>query len=91
MAIFINTTESIGIILAGGTQTLTGSIIATLFLVLAFIFVLCIMFNIPLEFSAVLIFPLIISMAAFYSQFLILVVGFGIYFSIIIAKNFIFR
>jgi len=89
--IFINATESIGIILAAGTAGITGSVVATLFAILLFLMVVALMFGIPLEFLAVLILPFCISCAAFYGNFIIPVIVILMFVSMLIAKNWLFR
>jgi len=89
--IFINETGVIGSILAAGTQNLTGSIMATLFFVLIFLVVICIMFNIPLEFAALLLLPFCLGVGAFYSSFIIPITIILIFVSALVAKNWLFR
>lgn len=89
--IFVNATESLGVILSQGTTTVTGSIVATLFIILLFLIVVALMFSIPLEFLAVLILPFCLGIGAFYGDFIIPITLILIYVSTIIAKNWIFR
>jgi hypothetical protein len=91
MALFINTTETIGIILGSASTTTTGSLFGALLLVMIILIAMAFMFNIPLEFTAVLFLPLVLGCMAFYSQFLATGGVFLIYVSIIITKNFIFK
>ena len=88
---FINESGEIASILMRGTTTLTGNLTATLLLFLIILFVLCIMFTIPLEFAAVIILPFCISVAAYYSEFVGPVVTIIVYLSTILAKNWLFR
>lgn len=88
---FMNWTETIGIILKAGTQTVTGDIISTLFLVLIFLFAICIMFSIALEWIAIIILPLCLAMASEYNNFIGPVTVIIIYISMIITKNWIFK
>jgi len=88
---FINATEAIGVIVQSGTETVTGSIIATLFLILLFLIILCVMFSIPLEFAAIILLPFCISVAAYYSSFLLAVTLIAIYLSALVAQHFIFK
>lgn len=88
---FINQTDVIGTIMSSGTETLTGSMVATLFFVLLVLILIAFMFGIPLEFMAVLILPFCIAVAAFYSNFLIAVIVILILVASIIAKNWIFK
>lgn len=88
---FLNETGTIAVILAAGTQNLTGSMVATLFLILAFCLAISLMFGIPLEVFAIIILPLNLSMAAYYSSFITPLIVILIYLSMIIAKNWLFR
>jgi len=88
---FINVTGSIGQIISAGTINVTGSVVATLLLVLVFLVIVCVMFGIPLEFASVLLIPFCISVGAYYSNFLGPLIIILIYVSTLIAKNWIFR
>jgi len=88
---FINVTESIGVILQAGTQNITGSIFATLLLILMFLFVIAIMFSIPLEYISILILPYCLACASYYGNFVAPVGIILIYVSTIITKNWIFK
>lgn len=88
---FINMSGTIGLILAAGTQNLTGDLVATLFLILLFLIVIAFMFQIPLEFLSVLILPFCLSVGAFYSNFMIPIIVILLYVASLIAKNWLFR
>lgn len=88
---FINQTGLIGTILDGGTQNATGSMVATLLLILLFLIVICFMFGIPLEFIAVVLLPICITMASYYSDFFKPLIVFLIYLAMILCKNWIFK
>jgi len=89
--IFINTTDVIGVILASGTETLTGSMVATLLLILIFLMVVAMMFQIPLEFLSVIILPFCIAIGSYYSNFILPITIIILYISFIIAKNWLFK
>lgn len=89
--VFINTTETIGLIIGAGTTNLTGSIVATLLLILLFLLAVCLMFGIEFELTAVIILPLCLAMGSYYSNFMGPIIVILIYASTIIAKNWIFR
>lgn len=91
MVLFINQTESIGIIIQAATQNLTGDIVGTFFLILLCIMALAIMFGIPLEFTAIIVLPLCIVIGAFYSNFMIAVAGIVLFLAFILAKNTFFN
>lgn len=88
---FINTTDTLGTILDAGTQNATGSLMATLLFILLFLVVICLMFSIPLEFISIIILPLCLSCASYYSDFFKPLIVIIIYVSMIIAKNWLFR
>jgi len=88
---FINESGILGVVLAAGTTNLTGNIVASLLLIMAFLFAVCIMFGIELEYTAIIFLPLCISIGAYYSKFLVIIIVILIYVSTLIAKNWIFR
>jgi len=91
MVTYINETGITGIVIEGIIANVTGSMFLTLLIALALIIVFALMFRIPLEFTALLIFPLIIGFfvyggAAFGSVLGIIL----IYLAVLLAKNFFF-
>ena len=88
---FINQSGTVGTILQSGTETLTGSMTATLLFILLFLVVMAMSFGVPLEFISVIILPFCISVGAYYSNFLLPVVMIIIFVASIIAKNWLFR
>jgi hypothetical protein len=91
MVDFINASGTIGMIISSGTNTLTGSVVATMFFILLFLITMALMFGIPLEFLVVLILPFCIGVASYYSNFMLPVVIILLYVSMIIAKNWLFK
>jgi len=87
----LNLSQPLGIIIARGTETVTGGVVATFFVIILFLLVLCAMFSIPFEFSAILILPLCIAISAFYTSFLLLVILIALYAAALIANHFIIR
>jgi len=88
---FINWTGTIGKILIAGTEGVTGSLFSTLLLIMIFIFIICMMFSIALEYTAILILPLCLACASYYSNFVAPLTVILIYISFIITKNWIFK
>ncbi len=88
---FINTTETLGIILGRGTEYTTGSIFLTLFILMLFIVAIGLMFGIKLEFTAILILPLLLSYMAYYSEFIVIGSIIFIYLALIVTQRFIFK
>lgn len=88
---FINASETIGMIIAGGTTNITGDIVATMFMILLTLMASAMMFGIPLEFMAVLILPFCLVVAAFYGNFMVAVIIILTFISMIIARNWLFK
>jgi len=88
---FINTTDIIGVIIGEGTKNATGNLMATLLFIFLFLIVVCIMFGIPLEFIAVILLPICLASASYYSDFFKPLIVIIIYVSMIIAKNWLFK
>ena len=89
--VFLNITEIIGRVINVISTNFTGSIVGTIMLILIFLIVICVMFDIPLEFLSVIILPFCIVCASYYSYFMLPIVVICLYVSILIAKNFLFR
>ena len=50
--VFINASQSLGLILLHGSQNVTGGIVVTLFFVFILLIIIAMMFSIPFEFTA---------------------------------------
>jgi len=87
----VNQTGSLGVILSAGTLSLTGSMVATLFLILMFLIAIAMMFRIPLEIIALLVLPFCLGVGAYYSNFMIVIVGILAFLSMMLAKNWLFK
>lgn len=88
---FINQTDVIGRIMESGTNTLIGSMVATLFFILLLLIVIAFMFGIPLEFMAVIILPFCLALGSYYSNFYAPIIIIIIFVASIIAKNWMFK
>lgn len=88
---FINATETIGVIMAAGTTGITGGVVATLFMILFILMVIALMFGIPMEFLIVLILPFCLVCAAYYSNFYVAIILIILFVSMLMAKNWLFR
>lgn len=88
---FINWTESVGIVIGNATQYTTGSMFLTLLFILMILIGLALMFGIKLEFTAILILPLMLGYMAYYSEFVAVGMVIIIYLGLLITKNFLFR
>lgn len=88
---FINMTESIGIIIGSATTTTTGSLYLTLLLVIVIIMAVAMLFNIRLEFTSIVILPMILGYTSYYSEFVTMLLLLLTYFAMLITKNFLFK
>lgn len=88
---FLNMTDSMGIILGRATEFTTGSMFVTLFIFMIICLAVCILLQIPMEFSAILILPLVLGCMAQYTEFIATGAILIIYLSILITKNFILK
>lgn len=88
---FINETGIIATVLAAGSVNITGNVVATLFLILIFLFGVAIMFRIPLELFFLIILPFCLAVGAFYSSFMVPIIVIMIFLSALVAKNWLFR
>lgn len=88
---FINQTGLIGVWLGNSTTYTTGSIFLSLFILLVVLLAIAFLFRIRLEYTAILILPLLISYMAYYAEFIAVGTIILIYLAIIITKNFIIR
>lgn len=92
MVLFINTTETVGIILGSATTYTTGSMFISLLILMLAIVAMAIMFGIQLEYTAILILPLLLSYMAFYGgEFAIISLVIMIYLALIFTKKFILQ
>lgn len=89
--VFINWTESIGIVIGNATQYTTGSMFLTLMAILMLLIGLALMFGIKLEFTSLLILPLLLGYMAYYTEFIATGGVIIIYLGLLITKNFLFR
>lgn len=91
MVLFLNMTESIGIVLGNATTYTTGSMFLTLLIVMLIIIAIAIMFGIQLEYTMILLLPLLISYMAFYGEFVTIGSVILIYLAFVFTKKFILR
>lgn len=91
MVLDINATETIGIIIFSGTNTVTGNLFLTLLTIMLFLFCLAIAFRIPIEFTLILFLPLVFGYMSFYSEFIATGSILLIILSFMVTKNFLFK
>jgi hypothetical protein len=88
---FMNCTETIGILVGTATQTTTGSLFYTFLMILLMIIAVAFLFGIKLEWTMVIVFPLLLAYMAYYSEFIGIGVVILIYLIIILTKTSMFR
>lgn len=87
----INTSGEIGVILEYLTYNVTGSLFLSLLAFMFVLFALALAFRIPIEWTAVIVFPMILVLVATTTQFLPILGVFIIYLGIIVSKNFFYK
>lgn len=88
---FMNSTETIGILIGTATTYTTGSLFLTLFLVMLGLLAVAFMLQIPLEWSGIIILPLLLSYMAYYGEFISIGLVILIYLAIIFTRKFFLR
>lgn len=77
-------------LLNGLTANVTGSVFLTLLLITILIIFFAFAFRIPIEFTVILVFPLMIGFAAYYTTYMAVAGVAMIYLALLVAKNFFF-
>lgn len=88
---FINTTETIGIIIGTASEVTTGSLFLTLMLLLVFLVAFGLLFGIKPEYISILILPYCLACMAYYSDFVAPGGTILIYVAFILTKNYILK
>lgn len=89
--VFLNTSETIGILIGTATTYTTGSMFLTLFIIMVTIIAVAMLFGIRMEFTAILILPLLLTYMAYYGEFIVIGALILIYLALIFTQKFIFR
>lgn len=89
--VFLNMTETIGIILGNASTTTTGSLFLTLFLVMLLLIVVSIFFGIQLEYISIILLPYLLAVAGQYQNFVAPLGVVLIYLATIVTKVWIFK
>lgn len=88
---FLNVTESIGIVMGNLSQYTTGSLVVSIILLTIVLLAICIMFGIQLEWTVIIILPLLLACMSYYKDFW----GFGamalVYLATIFTLNWLFK
>lgn len=88
---FINWTDSIGIIVGRASEVTTGSLVLTLGMLLIVLLAFAIMFGIALEWTAIIVLPLLLGYASYYGEFWGVLGLIFIYLSLVFTQRFIFK
>jgi hypothetical protein len=88
---FLNETGIIGTILISATNNITGSLFLTLLLLVIIIMVIAALFRLSLEWTAILIMPLLIVLMSYEGLFLPVGGVFLLYLAVLLGKNFFFK
>jgi hypothetical protein len=89
--IFYNSSGSFGLIIDAWTYNVSGDLFLTLLGFVLIILAFCFMFRIPLEFSAIIILPILIVAMSWSSEFLAIGGLTLVYLGILVAKWFIIK
>ena len=88
---FMNISQTVGSVIMAGTEQTFGSIVLSLGVILLILLALAVLFHIPLEFTAIIFIPLLLSYMAYYGQFLAIGTVFFIYIALIFTRKFLFK
>jgi len=88
---FLNCSQVIGQVIQGTTQYTTGSLFLSFFFVMLFIVAVALMFRVPIEYTMILILPLMLALMAHFQDFIAFGAIMIIYLSILITKNYILK
>jgi hypothetical protein len=86
-----NSTQVIGQIIESATLNVTGSLYLTLLGVILGLVLICLLFRIPIEFTAIIVLPLMLGLMAYMSEFRIIGGVTLIYLGVLLGKNFFFK
>lgn len=89
--LFINQSTSLGMVFDAWTYNVTGDIFLTLLSLMILVIAFCLMFKLPLEFSAIIILPLLLVGMAWTSDLLTIGGLALIYIAILVAKWFFIK
>lgn len=88
MTTFFNSSDTFGQVLLYMTTDITGSLFISLLLIMVIMIAFALALRIPVEFTAILLIPLFLTLMAFSSDFLAIGGILLIYLGILTAKNF---
>ena len=89
--VFMNMTETVGIVMGQASTYTTGSMVASLLVVLIFLLAIAMMFGIPIEYTVVLVYPYLLAVAAHYHELVSVLIVAILYSSLLVTKWFMFK
>lgn len=88
---FINATETLGKIFLHGSTNVTGNMFLSLLVIIILLIAIAIMFGIPLEFTAVIILPLLLAYMSYYGDFVTIGAVAILYLAFIFTRRFFIK
>jgi len=88
---FMNCSEVIGELIVNTTENTTGSLFLTFLFVVLMIIGIAMIFRIKIEYTALLVMPLMLALMSYYRDFIAIGGVILIYFSILVTKHFILK
>lgn len=88
---FINQSGIIGTIIQGGVDNIAGNLYVALLIIMLILIVTALMFGIPMEFTALIILPLLLSYMAYFKEWLSTGIVIMLYLTFIVTKRFILK
>lgn len=85
----VNESSWPGMVIVGMTDA-TGSIFLTLLIIVFFLMLIGLAFRLPLEFSAILVFPLLLTLMAYDATFMSAFGVLALYLGVLLGKNLFF-
>lgn len=89
--VFFNESGFVGTVIIGITNNVTGSIFLTLLLIVLLLLVAAALFRLSIEWTAIIIMPLLLVLMSYEGLFLPVGGVFLIYLAILLGKNFFFK
>lgn len=88
---FINSSSTSAVIVQGLYDNVGGSWFATIMLIVLFVMLIAIIMRVPLDFTAIIVLPLLVSCAIYVPDFKAVLGVFLIYVGALVGKNILFN
>jgi hypothetical protein len=85
---FLNCSDIIGVVIGSATQQTTGTLFMTFFWIMIFLVAMCLMFGIRLEYSMIVILPMLLTYMAYYQAFIGIGMVILLYLAIVMTYTF---